>query len=302
MALSLIWTGKDIWREGTLDTPDYLQGKELYVDRLNLMNRHIQMVIGQFYDLVKISYMTPVTPVISSSGRYSTVGGTWVASTNTLTITMNSNFASSDVGNLIVFRVSASVYVATIQSRTSNTVVVLTGDNLPSSNQTVDYAIMAATTLTSDAISIASLRMARAGQQIGLELESTVTTSIRYMTSLEINMWRTSEEGNSNSIAVALSGTTLLLKKGSELSSYGTLTLRYPKVPDSLATEDDYADIPDGVIPEIVIISLRSAIARRLGKKTDEQPQLEALIRKLYQTFNMEVDAEVLKEKAQALK
>lgn len=304
MALSVSETAKSLWRKATRDIPNYEQGSALYLERFELMNRAIQYVIPQFADLLAPSYKVKTTAVPSTTGRYSTATGTWVASTNTLTITMDSNFSSSDIEHTVMFRVGTSVYLATIQSRTSNTAVVLHGDNLPTSNQTVDYAMMASTGVTSDVLSLASLRMFRNGQQDTLEFESSSTTNVEYLKTLAFRKWSTTAQQNKNALAFMFAGVNLYMKKGSSTSSYGTIYPWYPKLPDLLAADADGVDVPDGAPMELVIFYLRSLIMIRLGQEVpNDDKDLEVTIKRLYATYgSAKINNETVKQKASALK
>ena len=291
-------------REATLDIPEYKEGSEIYVGRFWLINRAIQTIVGQFYDLLSQSYMAETIATPSSTGKYYSSGASYDADTDTLTATMNANFASTDIGNLIIFREADSVYVGTILSVPSTTSVILMGDNLPSADiATVNDVIMAATTPTSDSISLASLPMMRTGQQIKLEVESTVTDTVQYESTIGLKIWRTTLPGNTKAIAIAFAGSTLYMKKGSLLDSYGTLTIRYPKIPDDVSTDATYIDVPDGITVQLVIAYLRTLILNRLNvRRTDDSSQIEMLIAKMYQTFGQEASAEILKSKMMAFK
>lgn len=304
MALSNRWTADKIWREAVVDIGESAWGVVLPFERFNLINRAIETVVGQFYDLLAQSYMTEVTPVLSTTGKYYSSGASYDADTDTLTATMNESFASTDVGKVIVFREAANVYLGTILSYTSTTAVVVTGDNLPSADiATVDDVIVVGTTPTSDQISLEDLSIMRAGQQFRLELESTVTEAIVYRTTEELRTFRTTAAQNLKTIAVAFSGNILYLKKGTSLSSYGTLTIRYPKLPDQVSAAGDYLDVPDGITMQLVTMYLRTLIYSRLKiVKEDNKGEIENMIRRMYNTFGAEVSAETVEEKVMMLK
>jgi hypothetical protein len=79
-----------------------------------------------------------IVPVISSgTGNWLTGSdGAWTAATRLLAGTMHASFATTDVNKRVMFRNSTNTYEGRIESRGSNTTVVLIGDNLPAGNIT----------------------------------------------------------------------------------------------------------------------------------------------------------------------
>ena len=275
-----------------------------YAQRFELMNKAVATTANTFYDLMSNAYMTPITLLPSTVGRTYVSGATWTAATNRLTATMNTSFGSGDVGNLIVFSVGASlVYVGTITQFISTTVVVVSGSNLPLTDQTVSGVLMPATTPTGQVLDITTLRLMRTGQPIKLELETTATIQLEACTSGEIFKFDTTDPGNANKIVWAYSGDQILLAKGSTLATYGTFTLRYPRIPNALTSDADSIDLPDGAAISISMLLTKSYIAERGQEKSpDVSAEMEYYIKSMYRTFGQEADAERVKEKVIALK
>lgn len=277
--------------------------------RISDQNEAIRMIVGLFYDLMASFYESSTTLVPSTTGARLVSGGSWTASTNRLTATMNRDFAASDVGNFIAFTDDSNEYGGVVSAFVSTTVVELSGDNLPTSNlATLTQIILLATSPTSDVASLSSIDMMRSGQQIRMKLFSSLTTSTSAIrtkpaTVEEIKVFRASANQNKNVIIFALSGNNLYLAKGSSLSSYGTLTLFYPGMPINVTDDDSEWDIPDGTPYELAIMQWEKILRRRLGMpEPDLTKEIQTHIQNMYATFGGELSAEVQKEKAAKLK
>ena len=205
---------------------------------------------------------------------------------------------------MVVMRTSTTFYVGFITSVPSTTSVILVGDNLPSSNQaSFDTIQMIPSTPTGSVISLANLRMMRTGQQIKLEIESTATTEIEPMETIGLRGFNQNSTPDRNKIVYALSGTNLYLNKGSALSTYGTLTIRYPRVPYRVAADTDYIDLPDGVAVQLGIMTLSNLISRRANIQVNDATKQEVLtlVQSLNQMFGKEFSLQETKQKALAL-
>lgn len=277
----------------------------LYAQRFDLVNKAVSTVSNMFYDLMSQAYMTPITILPSTTGRTYVSGASWNASLQQLTATMNTPFGSGDVGNYVMFSVGAAlVYFGQITAFISGTVVTIQGNNLPTTNQTVSGVLLAATTPTGTILDISTLRLMRTGQPIKLELETTATIQIEAVTSKEVYKFDPSDEGNLNKVIWAYSGDQILLAKGNSLSTFGTFTLRYPRIPNKVALDLDQLDLPDGAAIEIGLLLFK----RFIQERSDEAPEpnyhaeMEYYIKSLYRTFGEEVSAESIKERVLALK
>lgn len=301
MALSNKTAGY-FWREAARDLD--VETPLFAFEKYNLMNRVQELTQGMFADIVAESYIRETTAVLSTTGKYYVSGASWDADTNQLTATMDTVWSSSNLGNLVIFRDGTSVYIGTITAWVSTTVVTLTGDNLPTADiATVSYVMMAGTTISNSQIDISSLKLLRYGTQLNLNLKSTITNQFETLSRSSFNAWSSTVPQNRNKIAWTLVGTGLYLKRGSSLSSYGTMTLEYPSLPTAVTGDSDYIDLLDGMMVQIGIISLRSKIQRRLGKPTDETDRSEAkeLINALYNSFNQDIKKEFVEQKLESL-
>lgn len=302
-ALSTKYTVADFWKQAIFDIPEGKASQLPDFTRYELINRVEEVVQGQFADVVAEAYMDYTTMVPDpTAGKYYVSGASWDVDLMQLTATMDTNFTSADVGKFVVFNNGATVYCGTIISRQSNTVVTLQGDNLPAADiVTVTYVLVLNTLPSGDTLDVSSVKLLRYGNQLNLQLRSTLTNTV-------VNFPREGFPGfittgkNRNTIIWALVGTTLYLKKGDSLSTYGTLTLWYPRLPLTVSADTDNIDLLDGAMIQIGIVVLRNLIARRLDLPIDtDKEQLRELVVALYNSMKGSVSKEELKSKVEAL-
>ena len=304
MYLSCDWTLIKLYREaaqdikGAMSIPSYIWK--------DLVNRAIQTIAGQFYDLMAQSYMTDVVVNDATGSRYDAgTGGTYTASTRLVTLNSPStNLSSGDIGKFVVFRIATSIYFGKVFSVPSTSTFVFEGDLYPLSNGAIVNNTLAiiSTGVLNDTISLSSLRIMRTGQNITLDIASTATATIKTVSQRELDTFRTGGQ-NAKTIVWSLSGDNINLKKGDDLTSYGGLLIRYPRIPYRSILDNDGIDLPDGSAIEIAIIYLRGLIQRRLGNAPDNNEALmQQHIDSLYKTFGQQASTAVVKEKAIALK
>ncbi len=305
MPLSTLFTAKTFFRQATAEIRAYQQNSKIFAQRFELMN-NVQLAIqGQVSDIVAESYMTDTVPVLSTTGKYYSSGASWASSTSRLTATMDSSFSSTDVGNLVIFRYGADVYVGTIIQRISNTVVKLRGDNLPATDlATVNDVIMSATGVDgSSAIDISSLKMLRYANQVKLRLESTATKYVLSLDPVSFQKFQTGANNNLDKVAWMLQGNSLFVKMGTDLASAGTLKLWYPRLPDNVTADTDYMDLLDGPMIQIGILALKIAIQKRLGEQVNPADVQEAgeKLSMLYNAAGNTIKKEEIRSKVEAL-
>jgi len=301
MPLSNIYTVDDFWREAIRDiNSDSVIAFNF--EKYNLINRVCEITQGLMADVVSEAYMTDVTPILSTVGKYGTTGS-YVASTKILTATMNVDFSASDVGNMIILRSGTSVYVGTILSVTSPTVVKLYGDNLPTSNKSsFDTITVASTTLSSNVLDFSTAGVLRYGGQINVQLLSSVTPQVVAYSREGFTRWISSSPSNKNTIIWTIVGSAIHLSKGSSLTSYGTLTIRFPRLPYSVSISTDYIDMLDGSMMQVGISLLRSMIQKRMNIPVDVDKNLIAdQISAVYRSLNGEIKKEEILSKVESL-
>lgn len=299
--LSRDYTVNSVWREAVRDFPADQQIPHYMA--LDIVNRAQSAVAGQFYDLMSQFYMTDATFSVSAAGSYSTASGTYTLATATLSIAMSTNFSASDVGKMIVFRMSSDVYIATVKTYLTASSVIVDGASLPSSGGAVSYAILCPTSVTADYISIAAYRIMMTGQQVRMSIESSATSYVSSVSMDELRVWRSSAVQNKDRIVFSLSGEKIFLKKGTSLSSFGTLTIHYPRVPALMTAMTDYVDIPDGAATGLLISTVRSMVAPRIGIQLQDQTNdIAQKVQAMYSTFAQEASAEEIIKKVQSLK
>ena len=302
MGLSNLYTAKLFWNAATREVKTYKQNDLLYAERFNLINQACQIAQGFVSDIVAEAYKKDTTAVLSTTGKFGTTG-TYTVATATLVATMSSSFTSADVGNMIILRISTTVYVCTIASYISATSVTLTGDNLPTSDQASFSTItMAGTTPTGTTVSISSLRLLRYGSQLRLQLLSTSTDNVLVESAESFPRWRTGASQNLNTIIWNLVGTNIFLNKGDSVSSYGTLTIRYPALPDLVSLDADYVDLIDGSLVQVGIKVLRNLIEKRIiGTPVSPVTSVIEQVESMYRAAGNEQKKEVIKEKVESL-
>ena len=302
MALSRRWTVASMMKHVMAQAA--VDDTIAYAQRFELLNLAQQRVVDQFYSLMSHSYMTPVVVTNDTTGKYATAAtSAFTVATLLLTVTdQSAAFTSDDIGKLVLFRKTTAIYLGIIDAVPSGTTLTLSGFNLPSTNlATIDEVLICATPPTATYISISGLSIMRIGGQIKMELESTGTTAVEPVSLEAFRNFRTSAAQNRNKIIWVLSGDQILLKKGASLSSYGTLTLRYPRVPINLTADSDYIDLPDGAATALMVELLKRELLRRFKQLEPNLEDLALLVKNMYNTFATAVQTEEIEHKTQAL-
>lgn len=300
MSLSNLYTVDAFWTEAVRDLGNV--HNVLKFEKFNLVNRACQLAQGLMADVVSESYITDTVVMNSTTGKYGTTG-TFVAATGVLTATMDTGFSASDLGNMVILRSGTSVYVGTIHSRTSATVVTLTGDNLPTSDQASFNTITMATTTPSGTIlDFSSVSMLRYGSQLNLQILSTSTDQVVCYPREGFNRWDNTLATNRNTIIYTIVGTSVRLDKGSSVSSYGTITFRYPRIPYTVSLTTEYVDLLDGSMVQVGIMLLRGMIQKRLSLPIDvDKNAIAEQIVAVYRSLNGEVKKEEVESKIEGL-
>lgn len=306
-ALSRIYTVQDFFDHATRDLAGLSENDAVYNERFLLVDRASQFTQALFADIISEAYLEESTAVLDTTGKYGNTAASYVASTKRLTVTLagGANWASTDEGNLVAFHDGTDVYVAQISERISNTVVVLSGDNLPAADiASVDYVIMAATAPTGNVINLSSLRMLRYGSKLRLSVYSSATTVVDPESESAYEKFRSSAERNLRRIIWITVGDYLYMKKGDDLSSYGTLRIKYPRLTLARTSDGDYVDLLDGAMAEIGIIVLKNLIAKRANISYDpakDKDDLNRLITSLYNSQGGEIQKELKQQKIETI-
>jgi hypothetical protein len=151
-----------------------------------------------------------------------------------------------------------------------------------------------------DKISLAGIRFAMAGSETGLIVESTVSSAVVPLAREAFTVFRTSAFQNIKTIAFCYNGDYLYLKKGSGLATYGTLTLRYPRVPIPVTADTDLVDLPDSCM-EIAILKLKTLLMHRRPTPEPEgeiEQEMTEHVRNLYSQLGVQATLEEIKDKA----
>ena len=289
-ALSNTYTVKKFVDHATREVQNFPENDAVFNERFLLTDRASEIAQGLVADVVAESYMQDAVPAVVT-GKYGSSGMSYTYATTTLNGTMSTAFDSTDVGKLVTFRTGETTYSATIQSYTSATAVVVRGFTLPSANiTTVDDIIVVSTPPSGDVIDISTVRMLRNGTQQRIRVFSSETTTINDVNDYDYNKFPTTAIYNENKIIWCLVGNSINLKKGSSLSTYGTITFRYPRLPIPVTADTDMVDLLDGSMVQLGIAILRNLISKRIPNvKPVSNEELSELVQSIYREFNGEV-------------
>lgn len=302
MALSRRWTLASFMDHAMAQAQ--VQDEVAYVQRQDLINLVCQRVVDQFYSLMSHAFMTPAILAVDTTAKYATgTTSAYTAATRTVTaVDISSNFVAGDVGKIVVWRKSTVVSIGIIESITSTLSVVVSGNNLPSGDQaTIDELNVVPTAPSENYVSLTGLTFMRIGQPIKLELESSSTNAIEPVSLEAYRDFRVNATQNRNKIVWVYSGDQILLKKGATLASYGTLTLRFPRVPLQVIADSDYLDLPDGAPVVLALELLKRELLRRFKNLEPNLEDLRSIVTDVYRTFQSSAATEEIDEKVKAL-
>lgn len=302
MALSRKWTAAQFFQNAVAPLAELDRIPLAWVQRYELINLVQLQVVSAFYAPMAAGYMTPVALQVDTVINYSTGASTWTGATRRLTATMNTNFASTDIGKTVMLRSGTAGYMGTIDSFVSTTIVTITGNALPAGNlASIDDIMVINTTISNDLISLAGLSIMRAGDQVKLHLESSATTDVDPVTLEEMQRYQTTDPRHPHKIIWCYSGDFLLLK--TPLASYGSLVLWYPRVPQEPSADTDYIDLPDGPAIDLAQALLRKMIAERFLAGAVKNPQeIAAGVQAMADNYGLQMNKEDMKRKVEALK
>jgi len=144
-----------------------------------------------------------------------------------------------------------------------------------------------------DAIDMSSIRMMRTGAQLHLILESSETDSLVPMSLDELRTWQPSAEGNKKRIAWAYSGQYIFMNKGTGLTTYGSLVLRYPELPAKIVSGATAIQLPEGVMTETLILQLHKTFTKRYARQdVDTSKEMAQLLNQFYTNYNIQKSEE----------
>lgn len=264
------WTYRKFYEAAFSDVGFDVNSPE-YIQRFELSHHAIETLQVMLYPLLSGYFRTKVPYTVPLPSKYLTaaLSATYTASTATITSSsMNISFAAVDLQRKLVFRQGANIYDVIIASVVSGTQVTVTGNSLPSSDLTLDEILIPATTPVTTHLMLGQLRILRNGPQVDMSLESTVTNYVEPLSLEEFKTWRTSAINNTSKIVYCLNGDEILTKKGDSLTTFGTLTLYFPRVAVRGIQDSDYVDFPDGGTMQLALAAMKTTIAKRQKKDT----------------------------------
>ena len=152
-------------------------------------------------------------------------------------------------------------YIVSITNSTSFVVSVSPGTNLPNLGSYVYYKVL--TTYSQTYIDLSSLNIDRI-----IKLVDATNGLVVRQGDLDIE-GVSSLNDNKNGVFYNHAGEKIVLKKGSNVSAYGVLTLHYYRLPALLSTSTDYIDIKDNYVP-LVMAHAKNYIYEHANKQAPE--------------------------------
>ena len=278
---------KEFWREAVRDV-ERRTDNIVDFERFNLVNRVVSETGVVFYPACRQFYMTPVTLTTDTLGNYLVSGGSWNSTTGVLTGVFATALDTTAHGKLVSFRIGMGIYIAYVFQVLTTTSMIVTGSGLPSSNGTVNEAMVIPQLINSAGVYIGDLPIMRTAGSFALELESTETDALQMKSLPELRTFRSSF--HKTAIWWAVSGDYILLAKGDSLDTYGTLVLRYPRVPLEVSGDTHSVDIPDGIVMSVAIAKLKALISERYGvpgKQLDYSGEIQRLTKEAFNVLGM---------------
>jgi hypothetical protein len=274
-------TAGELWYEATRDVQNETANIE-HFERNALITFEIRNVGTVLYPYFSSFYERTDVFVPKVISKYLKTGtGTWTAATRRLAGTLNIGFVSEDQESIVIFRIGtgagAQSYLAHIETVVSSSIAVVKGTQLPVADGTVNAIEVPPTVLGADGIALSYLSMMRTGAQFHIKLESSVTDFIDPMSHDELQRWDSTDRKNQGRIGWTLSGDLILMKKGSDLSTYGTVVLRYPGLPYPVVNDNTDIDLPDGAPQGIALLKLKRRLRERYGSKP--MPEYESMMK-----------------------
>lgn len=275
MSLSKRYTAIKFFREASRDT-NLSANSLLYADRFNMINSVVDGVYTVLYPLMMKSYQRLAILIKQpAAGKYDNDGAaSYASTTQAITVpNINTSLTDSDIGKIVAFRQASSnlSWFGTIETVPTTTSFTVSGNVLPGSDITLAEVLIPGTFVTQDKAILTDLRINRAVAPVNFVLESTATTSVRPVTREAFDLFNEDAHETKKQIVFILEGESLLLKKGSSLTTYGSLILSYPAMPVPVSLNAQYIDLPDGAPMELALKVLRAKIYTRLGKPIEIQ-------------------------------
>jgi hypothetical protein len=305
MGRSNSYTAELFWNAATREIAEYSQNSLLYNERFNLINSASEIAQSLVADVVSEAYMNDFLVGIPGTDKQLVSAGSYAVATRKITATMNVAFSTDDVSATITFVDGATNYYGIVQSFVdANNVILRDGyGNLPVANiASLTNVLLQPTTLNYSALGLTSFRMLRYGSQIKMQVMSTLASAVIPFSPESFERWVTTAPQNRNSIAWSFVGTTLYLKKGSSLASFGTVTLRFPTLPDLILSDSETVDLLDGGMVHSGIMILKNLIQKRLKvRPTLNVDELTQQVQSVYRSMGGEVKKEQISQKIESL-
>lgn len=155
-------------------------------------------------------------------------------------------------------------------------------------------------------IDISPLKMMRSGNTMKMTVEvSEASNGVAEPRSEE--GYLAFKSGNSRDASLVIYTYTknqLLLKRGKEVILWGDAAVIFPSIPEPIQKMNEFIDVPDGPLIELVILKLRYAILQRVHVPVDREKfagEMQQVLKNLLGVYQTNMNTEEQKEKVQAL-
>jgi hypothetical protein len=228
--------------------------------------------------------------------------GAYVAATKTLTVTtMSTSFLATDTERKVIMSYGTAIYECFIDSWVSSTEIVVRGNLLPAVDTLMDDVRIPSNEVENDKVLLGSTRINRLLSPVHFVLESSVTNYVEAVTLEDFRVFDPAANESLDKIVFTFEGSSLLLNKGNNVSSYGALKLHAMMMPTPVSSDAMTIDLPDGQPLQLGITVLRSRILARMGKQVADSQAIGAMVQSIYQSAGQEISVEEIANKARAL-
>ena len=297
------YTAKMFTDEARIDT-DLSVNSAIYAGgRFDLIDSSVESVYHLLPSLMLGSYKRATIFQTRDTGK-KMISGTaaYTIADKTLVVpSMNISFVASDVEKRLIMSNDVSIYEVYIDSYVSATTVKVRGNLLPGTDATMDDVRIPNSLVEDNKVLLGSLNLNRLVAPVHIVVESSMTQYVEALTMEDFAIFASDSNDNKEKIVFAFEGSSLLLKKGDNVTEYGALTLHAIMMPTPVTMDSDTIDLPDGAPIQLAIITMRNRILRRMGLPPSDPNAMQGILQNIYQMAGAEVKLEELSSKIKAL-
>jgi len=155
---------------------------------------------------------------------------------------------------------------------------------------------------TGDTLPLGGIKLMMVGAEQRLIVEAAGGRIVRPVDVEERQIFGTGAVQNKNTIVWAYSGSTLYLKKSDDITTYPTLTIKYPRVPIEVVLDTNLIDLPDGATMSLALLKLKSIVAERMKMPAvDRSQEVRELVTGLFTNLGVQAELEEIEAKVKAI-